>query len=162
MEVRKVMCEHPCIIDPESTVHEAAEKMREFDCGVLPVGSEEKAVGMITDRDIVIRALANGKNLEDTKVKDIMTPEVVTCYDDDTLETATDTMRANNVSRLLVVSHQNKILGIVSFARLLRNTGNIKESDHVVHHLLKKSTKGSPPIHKDEHKSGKKKAGTKG
>lgn len=103
---------------------------------------------MITDRDIIIRAMAENKNPATTLVQDIMTKDVFACYADDSLEAATDTMRDNNVSRLLVINHKSKLLGIVSFAHLLRNNGNLKESDHVVHHLLKQSSPSNPPDYK--------------
>lgn len=156
MEVRKIMHGHPCIVPPDCTIRQAAQKMEEFGCGVLPVGDEKKIIGMVTDRDIVIRALAEGKS-QKTLVKDIMTKKVVACYDDDSLEAATEAMRSNDVSRLLVINHKDKVLGIISFAQLLRNTGNLKESDHVVHHLLKQSAPGRPPAYKDW-KQGKRKA----
>src|SRR5262245_10813435 len=108
MEIKKIMHKHPCFISPTATLSQAAKKMQEYDCGILPVGDEKKVIGMITDRDIVTRALAEGKSATKTLVKDIMTKKVVACYDDDSLEAATATMRSKNVSRLLVISHKNK------------------------------------------------------
>lgn len=155
MEIKKVMHKHPYIIAPNSTLAQAAQYMQEFECGILPVGDEKKIIGMITDRDIVVRALALGKNPNTTQVRQIMSKQVFSCFDDDSLEDATDTMRKKNVSRLLVINHKNKVLGIVSFAQLLRNTGNLKESDHVVHHLLKQSSRGKSAEYKNWQKSKK-------
>jgi CBS domain-containing protein len=75
MEIREVMSRDVQIVSPDDTIRQAAAKMKEIDAGVLPVADGDKLVGMLTDRDIAVRAVAEGKG-PDAKVRDVMTPEV--------------------------------------------------------------------------------------
>jgi len=120
--VKSFMTAHPEIISPDSTVYEAAKIMRDTNCGVLPVGSKKQILGMVTDRDIVVRAIAEGFDLGEKKVEDIMTPKVFTCREDETLQRAGDIMAEHNVGRLLVVDANKKPTGVISFGGIVRNS----------------------------------------
>ena len=87
-KVGELMAPHPTLIAPDATLQQAAKRMEAVDCGALPVGTENKLVGIITDRDIVIRAIARGKIPAHEKVAGYMTPAVYTCRENDTLEDA--------------------------------------------------------------------------
>ena len=85
MKVREIMTQDVRVLNPGNTIREAAILMDEIDAGAVPVGENDRLVGMITDRDIVIRAVAQGKPL-DTKVRDAMSKEVLYCFDTDDVD----------------------------------------------------------------------------
>ena len=89
MNIRDVMTRDVECLGPTDSVAHAAERMRELDVGSLPVcGENDRLVGIITDRDITIRATANGCDAQNTPVRDVMTPEIVYCFEDDTVDDA--------------------------------------------------------------------------
>src|SRR5690349_20576609 len=106
--VKDLKTENPVFVEPKANLREAAIKMHMINCGMLPVGDEDKVVGIITDRDIVIRALAKSKNPQTTTVSTCMTHEAFACNENDTLDDAAEKMRAHKVSRLLVKDHKGK------------------------------------------------------
>ena len=114
MRVAEVMTRGVEIASPDDTVQKAASRMAELDAGVLPVGENDRLVGMVTDRDIAIRVVAQGKG-PDTKVRDVMTPEVRYCFEDENLDQAVRNMGENKVRRLPVMSRDKRLVGIVSF-----------------------------------------------
>lgn len=138
-KVKALMTEHPVLIKPDITLDEAARKMKDVDCGVLPVGTKDKLQGIITDRDIVIRALAKGKDPAKEKVKDYMTAKVYACNEDDFLEDAADKMRDHKVSRLVVKNHEGKVTGILSFGGILRKNADADEVANVVKHATRRA-----------------------
>lgn len=120
------------LIDPESSLQEAAQKMKDVSCGFLPVGRNKMPEGIITDRDIIIRAVASGKDPMKEKVSDYMTREVYSCHDGDSLEQAAKIMHENNVSRLVVLSENGQTCGIMTFGRILRSPLDREETSNVV------------------------------
>lgn len=133
-KVKELMTPHPLLISPGATLEQAAKKMETINCGALPVGTENKLSGMITDRDIVIRALAHGKNPATEKVSSCMTKDVYACNENDSLEDAAATMHKYKVSRLVVKDKEGKVTGILSFGGLLRNEADPKEIADVIKH----------------------------
>src|SRR3954469_23825598 len=101
-KVGEVMTRNPELISPSATLREAAQKMESVRCGVLPVGTRDKLNSIITDRDIVVRAVAQGKNPASEKVSSFMSGEVYDCDEDDSIEEASEKMREHRVSRLIV------------------------------------------------------------
>lgn len=134
-EIKDIMTPNPVFIDPRKTIREATQCMKENNCGVLPVGIPEKVLGIVTDRDVAIRAVAAGLEPHCTHVMDIMTEETYSCERDDDLRTAAERMRKHDISRLLVTDGR-KVVGIVTLADLIRTTGNEELSDKVLHELL--------------------------
>ncbi|QQG37451.1 MAG: CBS domain-containing protein [Micavibrio aeruginosavorus] len=128
------MTDHPVLVTPKTTLKEAAAKMRDIDCGILPIGTEDKLKGIITDRDIVTRAVAKGKDISKELVKDYMTEEVFSCNEHDTLEDAADKMRIHRVSRLVVKNKAGKVVGILSFGGILRKDADAGEVANIVKH----------------------------
>ena len=100
-------------ISPDATIEEAAQQMRDGDYGVLPVGDDENLIGIITDRDIAIRAVAEGKDV-DTPVSEVMSEGVVYANEDDSVEEAAQIMSDHQIRRLPVVDSNGKLVGIVS------------------------------------------------
>jgi CBS domain-containing protein len=107
------------LLRPDQTVLEAAKLMAEIDAGALPVGEEDRLVGMVTDRDIVIRAVAQGKSA-DTKISDIMSREMLYCFDTDEVEEVSRNMGKAQVRRLPVLNKDKRLVGIVSLGDLAR------------------------------------------
>ncbi|MCB2081685.1 MAG: CBS domain-containing protein [Rickettsiales bacterium] len=138
-KVKEVMTAHPTLISPDATLQEAAQKMEEVDCGILPVGKESKLEGMITDRDIVIRAISRGKNPAKEKVKDFMSRQVYSCKAHDTLIEAATQMNKHNVSRLIVKDDSGRVSGILSFGCILRKDASADEIVDVVEHARGKA-----------------------
>lgn len=136
IKVIDVMKHGPYIISPEKTAEDAAKLMKMQDCGVLPVGTHpEKIIGIITDRDLVLRVAAEGKDASKTLVQDVMTRKVITCDGHASIQEAAELMSNHNIHRLIVIT-KDRAPGIVTFAQLLRNQGNLKFSDDVLHGLL--------------------------
>lgn len=136
LRIRDVMTNSPLVINPKDTVEEAAMLMRNINCGVLPIGSIHEPTGIITDRDIVVRVVAAGRDPAKTLVQDIMTTGLYSCDEDDSLPDAAEKMRRHSVRRLLVTKGK-KLTGIVNFTRLIRNKGDKQAAEEVLYALDK-------------------------
>tara|TARA_R110002124_G_scaffold233406_1_gene398687 strand:- start:55594 stop:56028 length:435 start_codon:yes stop_codon:yes gene_type:complete len=135
----KIMTKSLTFINPNETLEYAAEKMKEIDCGFLPVGTKDAVIGTLTDRDIVIRAISKGLNPARENVEDFMTRTVFSCDEDEYLEDVADKMRIHNVSRLLVRDAQGHMVGVLSFGHILRKNKNADEIANIVEHATRKS-----------------------
>lgn len=113
MKVSEAMTRDVRVANPNETLQEAARTMAGIDAGALPVGENDRLVGMITDRDIAIRAVAEGKG-PDAKVRDVMSSEVMYCFDDDDMDKVCRNMADIQVRRLPVVDHDKHLVGILS------------------------------------------------
>jgi CBS domain-containing protein len=113
MKVSEAMSRDVRVASPEQTIEQAARMMASLDAGVLPVGEHDRLVGMITDRDIAIRGVAQGKG-PDAKVRDVMTSDVKYCYEDEEIADVTLNMADIQVRRLPVLDHSKRLVGIVS------------------------------------------------
>lgn len=115
MKVKDIMTEEVQVIHPGDSLRTAAEKMTSNDFGFLPVFEDDQLVGVITDRDIVVRALARGVNSEATLGRDLMTSPAIYCFDDQTVEEAAKIMEKDQIRRLVVLSRgNNRLVGVVS------------------------------------------------
>jgi CBS domain-containing protein len=115
-KVRDVMSNRPRCVSPDTTVSEAAELMESEDVGALPVLEGDELAGMITDRDIVIRAVARGKDPRGMPVREVSTREVVTVRSDEDLSEALKLMASYQVRRLPVVDDGNRLVGVLAQA----------------------------------------------
>ena len=120
MLVKDLMAANPELIHPDATLSDAAKKMAAVNCGVLPVGNDSQLAGIITDRDIVVRAIAKGKDPATEKVADYMTRGIHTCRENDSVTEAADVMKDAKVCRLVVMSPNNRVSGILTLGRILR------------------------------------------
>ena len=134
MKVREIISTHVQRISSSAMVSEAAEKMRIFDIGALPILEDNKIVGMLTDRDIVIRAIAAGLDPKMTAIKDVYTPNVLSCFEDDEIETAARIMEDNQVRRLVVLGNDNNVVGMISLGDLAFKT----DVDHLTWEILER------------------------
>jgi CBS domain-containing protein len=113
MKISEVMSTDVQIARPDQTIREAARIMADIDAGVLPVGENDRLVGMITDRDIAVRAVAAGLG-PDTPVRKVMSSEVLYCAEDEDIEDVAHNMSDVKVRRLPVINKSKRLVGIVS------------------------------------------------
>lgn len=118
MQIKEVITTEANIISSTSTIVEAAAMMRDKDIGALPVYKNDSLVGMITDRDIVVRGVAKSWPT-DSPVEDLMSEEVLYCFDDQPVEEVLDIMGEQQIRRMPVLSHDERLMGVVAFADLI-------------------------------------------
>jgi len=118
MQVSEIMSVGVEFVHPETTIQDAAERMRLHDLGFLPVCDQERVLGVVTDRDITVRATAEGRDSEITAVREVMTDNAIFCFEDDDVRDAAQMMRTQQVRRLLVLDHEQRLVGIVSLGDL--------------------------------------------
>jgi CBS domain-containing protein len=134
MEVREVMTESPTCCTPDTGLQEVAQMMVDCDCGCIPVVDSNDAkmpIGMITDRDITCRVVAQGRNPLDLTAREAMTSTVVSVTPDTSLEECLDLMEESQVRRIAVVDDDGKICGIVAQADIARNADEQKTAEVV-------------------------------
>jgi CBS domain-containing protein len=113
MQVSEFMTRDVRLIHPQDSIREAARQMRDLDVGSLPVADGDRLVGFVTDRDIVIRALANSGG-PDSPVREAMSDHVLYCFEDESVETVAANMGRNQVRRLPVLTREKRLCGIVA------------------------------------------------
>jgi CBS domain-containing protein len=118
MQVQQVMTRGVQLIDPDTPIREAACKMRDQDIGALPVGENDRLVGMVTDRDIVLRAVAEGQSPDKTSVREVMSKGILYCFEDVEVDEAAKSMADNQVRRLPVLNRDKRLVGVVALADL--------------------------------------------
>jgi len=124
MQLKEIMTPNVQVVHPHSTLQEAADLMKSLDVGPLPVCDGERLVGIVTDRDITVRAVAAGLDPWEGRVREVMTPEVIYCYDDDDVSVASRMMKEHQVRRVLVVDHDKRLVGIVSLGDIAVDTSD--------------------------------------
>ncbi|EYD71494.1 CBS domain protein [Rubellimicrobium mesophilum DSM 19309] len=117
MLVRDIMTRDVRLLAPHSTLREAARQMRDDNIGSLPVAEGDRLVGYVTDRDLVVRGLAEGFS-GDTYIHDVMTDRVLYCFEDDDIEDVALNIAHNQVRRLPVLSREKRLVGIVALGDL--------------------------------------------
>ncbi|MCB0420112.1 MAG: CBS domain-containing protein [Bdellovibrionales bacterium] len=126
MLVREIMNPNVSVVNQEKSLSEAAQLMRETNCGSIPVENNNKLVGMITDRDIAVRAVASGENPTKAVVKNHMSKGIKYCFDTDDLDDIGELMSQNQLRRLPVLNRDKDLVGIVSIGDLARYGKNEK------------------------------------
>ncbi|WP_029030837.1 CBS domain-containing protein [Salinarimonas rosea] len=121
MKVSDVMTRGAALASPTDTIAAVAKRMADDDLGFLPVGDDARMVGMITDRDIVVRAVAQGRDPNSVKVSEVMTTDVRYCFEDEDLDHVVQNMGNLQVRRLPVVDRDKKLVGVVSLADSARD-----------------------------------------
>jgi CBS domain-containing protein len=122
MKLKEIMTQDVEVVHPDDTLQTAARKMRERDVGFLPVCDGERLVGALSDRDVTIKAIAEGMDPRSTRVKDVVHSRVIWCYDNQNVSDAVRKMKENQVRRLMVIQRDNKqLVGVVSLGDLATN-----------------------------------------
>jgi CBS domain-containing protein len=122
MKVREAMTRDVKLVKPDQPISDAARLMAELDIGALPVEENDRLVGMITDRDIAVRAVALDRG-PDTKVSDVMSREVKYCFEDQTIDEVTQNMGELRIRRLPVLTRDKRLIGILSLGDLAIDEG---------------------------------------
>jgi CBS domain-containing protein len=126
MQLKDVMTKNVQLTDPGTTLKSAAALMRDGDFGLLPVGENDRLVGTLSDRDIVVAAVAEGKDPNSTAVRDAMSEGIAYCFEDQSLDEAAEVMRKRQIRRLPVLNRDKRLVGIVALADLAVESGSIK------------------------------------
>ena len=132
MQVKEIMTRGVELVNFDTTVVEAAIKMKALDIGILPVVQDNAVTGILTDRDIVLRGVAERRDLMKTRVSDIMTLGVISCAEDDALEDAARLMEEKQIQRLLVLDHDSRAVGIIS----LRDVATRCRDEHLIYEVV--------------------------
>ncbi|MFK4057449.1 CBS domain-containing protein [Brevundimonas sp. NPDC046655] len=123
MKVNECMSTDVQVCAPGDTMADAARMMKKIDAGFLPVGENDRLVGMITDRDLAVRGVAEDRG-PNTPVRDIMSAEVLYCFDDESLDDVASQMGAQQVRRLPVLSRSKRLVGVISLGDISQAGGN--------------------------------------
>ena len=123
MRIAEIMTQDPEVVTSDSILTDAALKMRELDVGMLPIGKDDRLVGMLTDRDITIRATAEGRDPTKTQVHEVMTQEVVYCFEDQDVLEAAKLMQEKQIRRLPILNQEKRLVGIVSLGDVAVHSG---------------------------------------
>jgi nucleotide-binding universal stress UspA family protein/CBS domain-containing protein len=145
MQVKDVMTRSVELVDPGATVEAAAHEMATRGIGFVPVSQADRVVGVLTDRDIAVRVTAKALDPRTTRARDVMTPDVVSCFDDQSVEEAARLMEREQVRRLVVVNRNDRLVGIVSLEDLARDTGYAELTGEVLEHLARSPRKSTEP-----------------
>jgi CBS domain-containing protein len=132
MQVRDVMTKDVACVDPETTIARAAQIMQSRNIGALPVAKKDGLIGIVTDRDICCRAIAQNLDPESATVEQIMSKNVATCFEDQELAEAAHIMERKQIRRLPVLSRKSKLVGIMTVGDISQHasrdlTGEIEE-----------------------------------
>jgi CBS domain-containing protein len=130
-KIRDLMTENPCTIDADKPVAYAAQMMRDEDVGLAPIVEGKKLIGTLTDRDIAIRVVAEGKDPQTTTVRDVATTRLVTIDPEQDLDEALKLMAQNQVRRLPVVEEDGRLAGVVAQADVARYASDTQTGEVV-------------------------------
>ena len=133
MKLREIMSDHVEVIHPDDSLQTAAEKMRDRDIGFLPVCDGDRLIGVLTDRDLITRGLADGLESKALLGRDLVTSPAIYCFDDQSIEEAAKLMHDNQIRRLVVLSRNKQMVGVISLGDLAMTasdklTGNVLQS----------------------------------
>lgn len=128
MKIRELMSHDVELVDPNSTIRDAALKMRAEDIGALPVGENDRLVGMITDRDIVTRCTTEDHTPSKCRVREAMSKKICYCFEDDELDAAAHIMAEHQVRRLPVLNRNRRLVGMISLADLSHGEPSVLKS----------------------------------
>jgi len=132
LKVRGLMTRGVETISPAATLEKAARQMKEHNVGLLPVVDGDRVLGVLTDRDIVLRAVSERLRPEMTRVKDVMTHAAIVCYEDQDVAEACLVMEKNLIHRLIVLDRDNRLVGIVSLSDFAAKAKSETLSGHVL------------------------------
>jgi CBS domain-containing protein len=124
MELRAIMTRNVEVVNGNASLKEAATKMKKLDVGLIPVCDGDRLKGLLTDRDITIRATANGRDPSKTKVNEVMSTDIAYCLEDQAVDEAVILMEARQIRRLPILNQDKQLVGIVSLADIAVHVGD--------------------------------------
>ena len=137
-KLKDLMSRDVKVISPDMTIRDAAREMRDGDFGMMPVGEDDRLIGTISDRDIAIRAVAEGKDAG-TSVREVMSEGVAWAYEDDSVEEAAKIMSERQVRRLPVVDRNKRLVGIVALGDFAVESSEIRPAAQALSEISKPS-----------------------
>jgi CBS domain-containing protein len=137
-KLKDLMSRDVKVVSPDMSIQDAAKQMREGDFGMLPVGENDRMIGTITDRDIAMRAVAEGKD-SSTKVRDVMSEGIDWVFEDETVEDAAKMMSQRQVRRLPVVDRNKRLVGIVALGDFAVESSEIRPAAEALAEISKPS-----------------------
>ena len=137
MQAKEVMTGNIKMIPSNTTLQAAADMMRQMDIGMLPVAEDGRLVGTLTDRDIAVRAVAKGSDPKSTAAQEVMSREVISCYEDQDARDVARVMEENKVRRVVVVNRNNEAVGVISVDDLAVHPETKSLADEVVQQFSK-------------------------
>ena len=140
MKIRDILTKNPEVIHPDATICEAARMMKQHDIGMLPVCDGDRLVGSLTDRDLTIRAIADGADPLKTKVREMMTSKIHYCFEDDALEDAARIMEDQQIRRLPVLNREKRLVGIISLGDLAVRTHDERLVEEVMERVCERTS----------------------
>jgi CBS domain-containing protein len=144
MLVKECMTQQVELGRPDMTLREAARKMRDGDFGILPIAENDRLVGMITDRDITVRGTAEGKDPEEVLVSELMSKQVLYCYEDQSVEEVSENLGENQVRRLPVLNRQKRLVGILSLGDLAQSSAKPEKVEEALSRISQQGSNGKP------------------
>jgi len=124
MELREIMTRNPEVVSGDASLQEAATKMKNLDVGLMPICDGDRLQGMLTDRDITIRATADGRDPNKTKVTEVMSTDVAYCFEDQDVAEAVSLMEARQIRRLPILNKDKHLVGVVSLGDIAVHVGD--------------------------------------
>lgn len=144
MRIQDVMTRNPRSVPPATTAREAARLMRDEDVGIVPVVEGSRLVGVVTDRDLALRIVADGRDAE-TAIRDVMSAErLVTCGPDEELDGAMETMASEQLRRIPIVDERGTLVGIVAQADIVRKAHDDRKAEQTVERISEPGGRHSP------------------
>jgi CBS domain-containing protein len=135
MKVQEIMTRDIEYIDPETSIGKAAEIMRDLNIGFLPVCENDRLVGTVTDRDITIQSVAQGRDPGDAVVREIMNPQIFYRYEDDDVGEIARYMQEEEVRRMLILNRDKRLVGVVSIGDIARASGKKHLAGETLGHI---------------------------
>ena len=137
--LKEVMSRDVQVSSPDDTIMEAAQQMREGNFGMMPVGENDRMIGAISDRDIAIRVVANGKDPGTTRVRDVMSGGIVWAYEDDSVDDAAKLMSEHQIRRLPILNADKRLVGIVALGDFAVERADIEAAGEALSEISKPS-----------------------
>jgi CBS domain-containing protein len=137
MKVREIMSTQVQRIFQGASIQEAAEQMKTLDVGMIPVYDGDRLVGTVTDRDLAVRAVAERRDPASTKIREVMSPGVTFCFDDQEITEAADTMAGKQIRRLVVLNRDKRLVGIVSLGDLATASDSKQAASEALENISK-------------------------
>jgi CBS domain-containing protein len=137
MELKKIMTPEVERLPRDASIQQVAQKMKDLDVGTIPVYDGDRLVGMVTDRDITLRVVAEGRDVASTPAHAVMTPEVIYCFEDQPIEEAAQIMEQHQIRRLIVLNRDKRLVGIVSLGDLATHRQGKKAAGEALSEISK-------------------------
>jgi CBS domain-containing protein len=135
MQIKDIMTQGVETVSPDASIADAADRMRDLDIGALPVCDGVRLVGMLTDRDIIIRAVAQGCDSKTTRVSSCMSPDVLYCFQDEEVKEVEKVMQDKQVRRLPILDRDKQLVGIVAVADIATKANDAGETGRTVREI---------------------------